>query len=443
MVIFLLSITILTSRSSIITTIIGWEFLGISSLILIIFYPNKTGKINSVITIIFNRIGDVILIAVIRIMLVNINSIINIRTKLESTKWIVVIIIVCAITKRAQFPITAWLPAAISAPTPISAIVHSSTLVTAGIFVIIKMNNLIERRNLIQIITSRRILTFLLGGLIANREKDYKKIIAFSTIRQVRLIITIRTIQLVNLRIIHIINHALFKTLLFCSSGIRFISELRNQDKIKIEELKRNKIIKLITIIRVFRITGLIASSSFYTKDLILEKIYTEETSRIIILIITARILTLLYCCKLIKRTISNFQRTRKKIRKNFKIIYLRTFIVITVAVIIIPRRKRIFWKNRRPLSTGEVITIIVTLTVPLIVETKIKWISKLTKSVRIIKLAMHRYWKNRIERITIKETTFREIITLKRFILKKTFKMEIQSPFIITRLMIIIKLLL
>lgn len=178
---------------------------------------------------------------------------------------------------------------------------------------------------------------------MANREKDYKKIIAFSTIRQVSLIMLIRTSQLINLRIIHMINHAIFKTLLFCSSGMIFITELRNQDKTKIGENKRNKIIKIITLIRLFRITGLIISSSFNTKDLELEKTYIKENSRTIIIIITARVLTLLYSCKLIKRTIINIQRSRKKIRKNFKVLYLSTFTITTITVIRLPRRKRIF----------------------------------------------------------------------------------------------------
>lgn len=440
-VIFLISIAILVTRASIINIIIGWEFLGISSLILIIFYPNKTGKVNSIMTIIFNRIGDVIIIITMGLILININAIFNINRKLERIKWVMILIIICRITKRAQFPITAWLPAAISAPTPISAIVHSSTLVTAGIFLIIKINQLIINSNLIQIITAIRLLSFLGGGLIANREQDYKKIIAFSTIRQVSLIILITTLQILELRLMHIINHALFKTLVFCSSGMGFIRILGNQRKIKIREIKRNKIMKLITTIRLFRITGLIISSSFKTKDIILERNLTKRETIIPTLIITARIMTLLYCCKLIKRTITNIQVSRNKIRKNYKVIYLRTFTFLTLTIINLPRRKRIFWKTQAPVRSAEIIVTIIILILPLIIETKIIWIKILTKFIIIIKLAIYRIIGKVIKRKIIKETTLREIITLKIYILRKPLKIKINSIFIIATARLILKI--
>lgn len=142
------------------------------------FYPNNTTLYNSILTIFFNRIGDVLLILALRVSI----SMYTIDTTLINEGLLFFILLtICSFTKRAQFPLSSWLPAAISAPTPISAMVHSSTLVTAGVFVVITFYHCFNLYGLTKFILMSRSLTFLLGGFIANIEKDLKKIVAFST----------------------------------------------------------------------------------------------------------------------------------------------------------------------------------------------------------------------------------------------------------------------
>ena len=104
-----------------------------------------------------------------------------------------IIIFFGAITKRAQVPFSAWLPAAMAAPTPVSSLVHSSTLVTAGVYVIIRFNYIFSffRFNFFKIFF---IFTILLAGFRAVIERDFKKIVAMSTLRQLGMIIFILSV---------------------------------------------------------------------------------------------------------------------------------------------------------------------------------------------------------------------------------------------------------
>jgi NADH-ubiquinone oxidoreductase chain 5 len=90
------------------------------------------------------------------------------------------------ITKRAQVPFSAWLPAAMAAPTPVSSLVHSSTLVTAGVYVLVRYNFLFFFSKVVCVLS---LGTLFVGGLGACLECDFKKIIAMSTLRQLGLMV--------------------------------------------------------------------------------------------------------------------------------------------------------------------------------------------------------------------------------------------------------------
>lgn len=112
------------------------------------------------------------------------------------------------------------MPAAIAAPTPVSALVHSSTLVTAGVFLLVRFFCFLESfvffKPALLIIS---VITMLMAGISANIERDLKKIIALSTLRQLGVMMSSLGLGMWKLGLFHLYTHAMFKALLFLCAG--------------------------------------------------------------------------------------------------------------------------------------------------------------------------------------------------------------------------------
>merc|ERR1712208_183314 len=185
---------------------------------------------------------------------------------------LVSLIIVRACTKRAQIPFSAWLPAAIAAPTPVSALVHSSTLVTAGVYLLIRINIIIIEINIRYLLLLIGIITILMAGITAIIEIDIKPIIALSTLRQLGIMILTLGIGNPILSYFHLLSHAFFKAILFMCAGIVIHNMKDYQDirKIGLRYRNLNFCISLILIANI-SLCGLPFLRGFYSKDLIIE----------------------------------------------------------------------------------------------------------------------------------------------------------------------------
>jgi len=282
---FILSINILIYIPHIIILLLGWDGLGLTSFILVVYYQNHKSLAAGLLTAFANRVGDAILLIAIALTLDQGHwNILNITYNYHSIIQIF-LILVTAITKSAQIPFSRWLPAAIAAPTPVSALVHSSTLVTAGVFLLLRFYpflHSIKYFNTVILIIAVR--TIFIAGISAITECDIKKIIALSTLRQLGLIITSLGFNSPIITFFHIVTHALFKALLFICAGsfihyhnhsqdLRWIGILTNQLPIASSS---------ITIANT-ALCGFPFIAGFYSKDLIIE-IAINSTSNIIIL---------------------------------------------------------------------------------------------------------------------------------------------------------------
>lgn len=307
---FVISILILIISENIIFILLGWDGLGLSSYILVIYYQNFSSAASGIITILSNRLGDIAIILSIGIIITKINW--NFIINENFYKISIIILIIAAISKRAQFPFSAWLPAAIAAPTPISALVHSSTLVTAGVYLLIRVINNIHPISMFLLIALATATT-IYARLSANWEQDIKKIIALSTLRQIGIIIFSISIGSVNIAFFHLITHALFKSLIFITAGI-IIHNSSYQDIRHIGVINFiSPITPIIMMISSIALIGIPFISGFYSKDIIIEYIinYKLESLLSIIIIISIGI-TAIYSVRIIKLSIKSILKTKK-----------------------------------------------------------------------------------------------------------------------------------
>jgi multicomponent K+:H+ antiporter subunit A len=134
-----------------------------------------------------------------------------------------ILILLGAFTKSAQFPFHFWLPQAMSAPTPVSAYLHSATMVKAGVFLLIRFWPVLAGTGQwFWIVGGVGLVTLLLGAYSAIFQQDLKGVLAYSTISHLGLItmlIGLGSTLGVVAAIFHIVNHATFKASLFMAAG--------------------------------------------------------------------------------------------------------------------------------------------------------------------------------------------------------------------------------
>nr|YP_010363584.1 NADH dehydrogenase subunit 5 [Cephalallus oberthueri]UNZ12698.1 NADH dehydrogenase subunit 5 [Cephalallus oberthueri] len=274
-ILFVLSMMLLIISPNLISILLGWDGLGLVSYCLVIYYQNIKSFNAGMLTALSNRVGDVALLMSIAWML-NYGSW-NYIFYLEFMKndlimnLISYLVVLAALTKSAQIPFSAWLPAAMAAPTPVSSLVHSSTLVTAGVYLLIRFNYAFSS-NLMLFLMFISSLTMFMSGLGANFEFDLKKIIALSTLSQLGLMMSILSLGSYKLAFFHLLIHALFKALLFMCAG-NIIHNLNNCQDIRFMGSLSSQMPLTCTFFNIcnFSLCGLPFFSGFYSKDLMVE----------------------------------------------------------------------------------------------------------------------------------------------------------------------------
>nr|YP_010974607.1 NADH dehydrogenase subunit 5 [Pomacea aulanieri]WNR57060.1 NADH dehydrogenase subunit 5 [Pomacea aulanieri] len=335
---FVLSMNFLVFIPSLPALLLGWDGLGITSFVLVIYYQNNKSLAAGMITLLTNRIGDVMILLSIGLLASIGNWNISLLWDFIFLLLMIVTITVAAMTKSAQMPFSSWLPAAMAAPTPVSALVHSSTLVTAGVFLLIRFYPILSTSIFFsQSLLFFAVLTLLMAGIGANFENDLKKVIALSTLSQLGVMMMSLGLNLVHLALYHLYTHALFKALLFLCAGAIIHSSNNNQDIRKMGLISK-QLPLTVTCMNIANLSlcGAPFLSGYYSKDLILEMTLFHPTSYpMILMIFLATGMTAAYTFRLSFSLLWSFQKSSAFHQKHESDLYVNvsTYMLAIMAI--------------------------------------------------------------------------------------------------------------
>jgi NADH-ubiquinone oxidoreductase chain 5 len=313
---FTFMMIILVTANNYLLMFVGWEGVGVCSYLLVNFWFTRiAANQSSISAFLTNRVGDCFLTVGMFTILWSLGSLdYNIVFSLIPyiNENIIIIIGIClligAMAKSSQVGLHVWLPMAMEGPTPVSALIHAATMVTAGVYLLMRSSSLIEYSSTILLLCLwLGAITTVFSSLIGLFQQDIKKVIAYSTMSQLGMMVIAVGLSSYNIALFHLINHAFYKGLLFLGAGAVIHAVADNQDF--------RKYGGLISFLPLSYSVILIASLSliafpfmtgFYSKDFLLESAYSQysfSSTAVYTIAVIGAIFTTLYSVKVLYLT--------------------------------------------------------------------------------------------------------------------------------------------
>jgi NADH-quinone oxidoreductase subunit L len=302
---FLASMLILVLGENLLTLFLGWELVGLSSYLLIGFWFEKADyAVAAKKAFITNRVGDVSFMVAMFLAFAVFGSLSFTEILPQSDALtggtalaLVLLLMGGAAAKSAQIPLYVWLPDAMAGPTPVSALIHAATMVTAGVYLMVRMSPaVVQSLDAMMIIAWIGALTALLAALIAVRQDDLKKILAYSTVSQLGFMFIGVGVGAFREGIFHLVTHAFFKGLLFLAAGSVMHAMANETDIWKMGGLRKVMPWTFWTsLVAWLAISGVPPFAGFFSKDQILTEAYLHGFGPIWAVGLFAAILTAFY----------------------------------------------------------------------------------------------------------------------------------------------------
>ena len=275
--------------NSLILFFMCWEIVGVASYLLISFWNHKpeaaaAGKKAFIVT----RIGDMGFFIGI-LLAFKVTGTLDFYTETENgilqqddlnsqmafgfsaATVISFLLFVGAVGKSGQIPLHVWLPDAMEGPTPVSALIHAATMVAAGVFLVARAHPIFLAGGMLPLVAWVGAITALVAAFIALGQFDLKRILAYSTVSQLGLMMVGIGVAGVSVGMFHLLTHAFFKALLFLGAGSIIHGCHEEQDIRKMGGLAKQ--MRFTTIAYLCGTLALVAfpfTSGFFSKDEIL-----------------------------------------------------------------------------------------------------------------------------------------------------------------------------
>ena len=283
---FTFMMIILVTANNFLLMFVGWEGVGICSYLLVSFWFTRiAANQSSMSAFLTNRVGDCFLtIGMFAILWsfgnVDYSTVFSLAPFVNEN--IVTIIGIClligAMAKSSQVGLHVWLPMAMEGPTPVSALIHAATMVTAGVYLLMRTSPLIEYSSTVLILCLwLGAITTVFSSLIGLFQQDIKKVIAYSTMSQLGMMVIAVGLSSYNIALFHLVNHAFYKGLLFLGAGAVIHAVADNQDFRKYGGLRAYlPLTYSVMLIASLSLVAFPFMTGFYSKDFILESAYGQ-----------------------------------------------------------------------------------------------------------------------------------------------------------------------
>jgi NADH-quinone oxidoreductase subunit L len=279
---FLASMLLLVLSDGPLMMFIGWEGVGLCSYLLISFYYQENANVvagNK--AFIVNRVGDLGFLIGLAILFFycgkggfSYQDIASHMAEMpmELLSLIGIALFIGAMGKSAQIPLYVWLPDAMAGPTPVSALIHAATMVTAGVYMVARFHFLYDLIPHIGLfIAYIGALSALFAAVIATRQSDIKKILAYSTMSQLGYMFIAVGLGAYSSALFHVFTHAFFKALLFMGAGAVIVSLHHEQNIFKMGGMRHiTPVVYITMLIATLAICGIPPFAGFFSKDEIL-----------------------------------------------------------------------------------------------------------------------------------------------------------------------------
>nr|YP_009128923.1 NADH dehydrogenase subunit 5 [Saxidomus purpurata]AJT47993.1 NADH dehydrogenase subunit 5 [Saxidomus purpurata] len=304
---FVLSMVLLILFPSFLGLMVGWDGLGVTSFLLVVYYMDWDCLSAGMITALSNRVGDMFFVLGIACMSFSMSygmvDVIYLKSLFSYTPVLIlgVLIMLGSMTKSAVMPFSAWLPEAMAAPTPVSSLVHSSTLVTAGVYVLIRFGTVCGAF-CSYFLMAFSLMTVVMAGMSAVSLVDAKKVVALSTLSQVSLMMLAISVGAVGVAFFHLLVHAFFKALMFlCLGSVIFYSGGVQDVRFLGSLLLKMPLVFILLLISNLSLVGFPFLSGYYSKELIVGSCLVGHSSAFMFfLVYLVLVLTFAYSGRMI-----------------------------------------------------------------------------------------------------------------------------------------------